>query len=126
MFCLKEHIYDPTNGCGFLATFIKNERHRNPCIQTREYKQPAKRKAICELSFEDDFDIEQQINLIKLKTCYNEEDKEAIRNAMQKTFKHRKDWIQKESPTLDAILAKYPKFILLPHLVSFNFLSCLF
>lgn len=72
---------------------------------------------MCELTFDNDNEIEQQINLLKLKTCYNAEDKEAIRNAMKATFQHRKAWIEKESPTLDSILSKYPKFILLPNLV---------
>jgi hypothetical protein len=40
---------------------------------------------MCELTFDNDNEIEQQINLLKLKTCYNAEDKEAIRNAMKAT-----------------------------------------
>ena len=81
---------------------------------------------MCELTFDNDNDIEQQINLLKLKTCYNAEDKEAIRNAMKATFQHRKAWIEKESPTLDSILSKYPKFILLPNLVIIFLLYLIF
>jgi hypothetical protein len=121
-----EHIYDETTGQGFLNTYVKNKRHRDPYIKTREYN---KKRKYDELDDEENVveneineeQVEKLIALMKNKPIITDQDRDDSINAMQKTSSYRIKWIKKQSPDLTTILKTYPKFKVLPHLISDEF-----
>ena len=82
-----------------MAWHIRNNRSKNPLIKTRQYKRKADQTEDQESS--EELTIEELNNLIlymKNKFVNTEEDKEDIRDGMNKTYQNRFKWIKDCSP----------------------------
>ena len=116
---LKEHIYDAKTNSGFLENTIKNKRKNSTEIQTRPYTKKTRTSLNDTIQLKNIEEINNKIIFMKNKVININSDKEEVVLAMQETHSHRRDWILNKSPTIEEILAKFPKFKEMPFLVNF-------
>ncbi|KAL7380703.1 hypothetical protein ABVT39_022571 [Epinephelus coioides] len=117
-----EHFYDPDSHCRVLETKLRNLRWNLEQGQ-RRYK---KRKATRDCSgiknsdtMEDGHasNTDEWVTLIK-RLRPSAENLSAIKSGMEKTYTRCRGWITKDSPTVEEILNKYPRFLDMPSLVG--------
>lgn len=106
-----------------MANYLRNERHRNPEIRTRDYSRSSKRIRLSgdnatKTTINQD-EVDSLICFMKNKFVNSEKDKEEIFDAMQKTSDYRISWIKNNSPSLTEILFKFSKFLDYPFMVYF-------
>ena len=125
-FCFKEHLYNPKNDNGFLRQTIRNIRTRDEKIKKRSYQTKRKFEEIQDEVFEEQIDedlMKGHITVMKSRFPNTEDNKNQIIYLMKLTRSYRKNWIQNEQPFISEILSIYPRYIQMPFLVSYFFLT---
>jgi hypothetical protein len=115
----KDSIFKEKKHSGYLAFFVRSKRKNSPLVTN---KRPYKKRRSESDESEDETsgpndEIERAMVILQHSINSTEVDRQRIISAMSCTFKIRRAWITRESPSTSTILEKYSRFIEMPNLV---------
>jgi hypothetical protein len=86
----------------------------------RAYKRRRVDENVAKLSLMNGAELERIMTFMNNVIINTDFDRERVSSSMAATFKIRTAWITQESPSINDILEKYPKFKKMPNLVCSN------
>ncbi|XP_015217537.2 uncharacterized protein [Lepisosteus oculatus] len=120
-----EHLYDPVSRTGYIETRLRNFRRT---LEADKKKYVLKRRR-AELGIVDSKpgsnektseEAKKWITLMK-KTRPLAKNLTVIKNCMERTFSARRKWMVSKRPSLDVVIAEYPRFLDVPSAIDSEF-----
>ncbi|KAJ8389938.1 hypothetical protein AAFF_G00112230 [Aldrovandia affinis] len=120
-----EHLYDPMSRTGYIETRLRNFRRT---LEADKKKYVLKRRR-AELGLVDPKpkveehageETRKWVALLK-KTRPLSKNLPTIRSGMERTFAARRKWMSTKRPSINAVLAEYPRFLDVPSTIDLEF-----
>ncbi|KAI1887250.1 hypothetical protein AGOR_G00187940 [Albula goreensis] len=120
-----EHLYDPMSRTGYIETRLRNFRRT---LEADKKKYVLKRRR-AELGLVDPKpkaeehageETRRWVALLK-KTRPLNKNLPTIRSGMERTFAARRKWMNSKRPSMNAVLAEYPRFLDVPSTIDLEF-----